>query len=133
MVFNCVVYQCFNRQNKCTKDRKLRFFRFPKNKRKRTAWVKAINRKDWQPNEYSRICSDHFVDNWHSDDPSDVNFAPTIFNYKLCKPSDVEKRRHEFLFDSCIQTGMKKRLLHQTKPSCFLNMFMKKYAHLLYE
>ena len=58
------------------------FFRFPKDKRKKKAWIKAVNRDKWEPNEYSRICSEHFVDGWHSDDPEDVNYRPTMFKYK---------------------------------------------------
>ena len=71
------------------------FFRFPKDMRKRKAWVKAINRAEWVPNEYSRICSEHFVDGWHSDDPSDVNYRPSLFSYKEIPPSEADCARND--------------------------------------
>ena len=64
--------------------------RFPKDGRKLRAWKKAINRDNFVPNEYTCICSEHFVSGWHSDDPDDVNYAPTMFSYKL-KTFDQER------------------------------------------
>ena len=47
------------------------------------------------PNESTRICSAHFIDNWHSDDPEDVNYVPTIFSYKEKEPTPSQKSRRE--------------------------------------
>ena len=33
---------------------------------------------------------EHFVSGWHTDDPEDVNYAPTMFSYKL-KTFDQER------------------------------------------
>lgn len=86
MVKACCVYNCRNRATAESKANNISFFRFPANKRKLQAWIKAVNRKDWEPTPYTAICSEHFVFGWHSDDPRDVNYAPTLF-------IDREKRR----------------------------------------
>ena len=92
MVKSCCVFQCHNR---CDKNSGISFFRFPSNTRKRLAWIKAINRKSFFPNQLSYICSVHFVGGWHSDDPSDVNFSPTLFSYKSTPktPQDVQREK----------------------------------------
>lgn len=36
-------------------------FRFPKDESLKNIWVKNINRKDWQPNSASVLCSQHFA------------------------------------------------------------------------
>ena len=36
-------------------------FRFPSDPVQRRLWVQAIKREKWQPNAYSRVCSDHFI------------------------------------------------------------------------
>lgn len=95
MVRSCVVYKCVNRANLSSKERNLSFFRFPKDKKKRTAWIKAIHRDRWQPTEASYVCSDHFAGGWHSDDPEDVNYRPTIFTYKEKVVTPSEKARSE--------------------------------------
>lgn len=51
-----------------------------------------MNGAHWLPNAYSRICSAHFVDGWHSDDPDDVNYRPTLFSYK--EKVETEKEMH---------------------------------------
>ena len=35
-------------------------FGFPKNEELRSAWIKAISRKDWTPTNISRVCAKHF-------------------------------------------------------------------------
>ncbi|XP_033727561.1 uncharacterized protein LOC117316886 [Pecten maximus] len=95
MVIQCVAYRCTNRQGKNAKERGVSFFRFPKNKRKRKAWEKAVNRAGWVPNEYSRMCSEHFVGGWHSDESDDINYRPTIFPHKGKVPSTEESARNE--------------------------------------
>ncbi|XP_071150026.1 THAP domain-containing protein 3-like [Mytilus edulis] len=82
MVKTCCVYKCRNRANSVAKVNNISFFRFPANKKKLQAWIKAVNREDWEPNGHTNICSDHFVFGWHSDDPNDDNYAPTLFIQK---------------------------------------------------
>ena len=58
MVSSCVAYGCTNRSKSGSGQS---FFRFPQKKPKLLAkWVQTIHRKNWSPNNYSRICSDHF-------------------------------------------------------------------------
>ncbi|XP_061179613.1 peroxynitrite isomerase THAP4-like [Saccostrea echinata] len=83
MVRSFCVVKCSNRDDTKGKRKGLHFFRFPKDGRKRRAWIKAINRDDFVPNEHTCVCSEHFVTGWHSDDPEDVEYAPTIFSYKM--------------------------------------------------
>ncbi|XP_048747554.2 uncharacterized protein LOC125659816 [Ostrea edulis] len=82
MVKSCCVYKCTNRYNSTSKFSGISFFRFPKDKRQRRAWIKAINRENWAPNDNTWVCSVHFIDGWHGYDPSDQNYAPTLFSYK---------------------------------------------------
>ncbi|KAK3099228.1 hypothetical protein FSP39_001271 [Pinctada imbricata] len=95
MVRTCVAYKCNVKQDEQSKAKGISFFRFPKNKRKRTAWIKAINRVHWYPTEASYVCSTHFKEGWHSDDPYDENFAPTIFSYKSQPQTEGEQLRDE--------------------------------------
>jgi hypothetical protein len=93
MVKSCCVYKCTNRYTLTSKASGISFFRFPKDKKQRRAWVKAINRDDWSPNDNSWICSEHFEGGWHGYDPSDHNYAPTVFSYKKKSPSEAQIAR----------------------------------------
>jgi hypothetical protein len=68
MVIQCVAFKCSNRQGSKSKEKGVSFFRFPKDRKK--------NRDGWTPNDYSRVCSEHFVGSWDSDDPAD---EPNMF------------------------------------------------------
>jgi len=83
---SCCVVGCTLRRGEASRREGLHFFAFPSNRLKRAAWQRAVNRKNWKPQGWERICSRHFVDNCHSDDPSDVNYRPTLFMGKP-KPS----------------------------------------------
>ena len=89
---NCCVYKCRNVCNADARSRGLSFFRFPKDKRKRRVWIKAVNRDKWEPDKHSWICSDHFLHGWHGDDPSDDNYGPTLFAYKVSRSEEDFKR-----------------------------------------
>ena len=54
----CCAVGCTNRASKSSNKR---FFRVPADPKRKTKWVVAINRRNWLPNQYSRLCSDHFV------------------------------------------------------------------------
>jgi len=61
MPSSCCVKDCTNRYNK---DSLVKFYRFPLGKGSADRlhkWMIAVNRRDWQPNEGTRICSDHFI------------------------------------------------------------------------
>ena len=48
MVQSCCAFGCTNRSGEGKVER-------------RTRWIAAVRREDWQPNQHSRICSAHFV------------------------------------------------------------------------
>lgn len=54
----CSAAGCKSRKDK---DCKKSFYRVPVDRKQRERWISAINRKDWTPTQYSRICSDHFI------------------------------------------------------------------------
>lgn len=59
-------------------------------------WIKAVNRDKWEPGDHSWICSDHFLHGWHGEEPSDDNYGPTLFQYKITRSEEDlrrEKRR----------------------------------------
>ena len=83
MVSSCIAYGCTNR-SKSGSGRS--FFRFPLKKPELLVkWVQAIHRKNWSPNNYSRICSDHFDPSCLVKKPGKIglilteNAVPSIF------------------------------------------------------
>ena len=54
----CCAPGCVNR---FSKGSGIKFYRFPVDPERRRRWITALNRKEWQPSEYSWVCSDHFV------------------------------------------------------------------------
>ncbi|XP_069136298.1 uncharacterized protein [Argopecten irradians] len=131
MVNHCVVYRCSNRQNQEAKEKGVSFFRFPKDSRKRKAWVTAVNRANWLPNEESRICSEHFHCGWHSDEPADENYRPTLFSYKEKTPSVADQTRTDrqakrSLLQEINETEFKKR--REEESNYNFSMFSHHYC-----
>ena len=58
-----------------------KFYRFPKEPERRRQWIAAVNRKNWQPSEYSWICSSHFVGGKKLNDPTSPAYSPSIFKH----------------------------------------------------
>ena len=58
-----------------------KFYRIPKEPERRRQWIAAVNRKNWQPSEYSWICSSHFVGGKKSNDPTSPAYSPSIFKH----------------------------------------------------
>ena len=58
MPSSCCAIGCTKR---LTKSSGVKMFRFPSDPVQRRLWVRAIKREKWQPNAYSRVCSDHFI------------------------------------------------------------------------
>jgi hypothetical protein len=83
MPVSCVVVGCTMRANKRVQSLGVRFFRIPiknkKNSLKRTLWINAINRKNWKPATWERVCSRHFHSGKPSNDPDNVDYRPTRF------------------------------------------------------
>ncbi|XP_065883189.1 THAP domain-containing protein 8-like [Dysidea avara] len=72
----CCVLGCSSRAGRHSNKR---FFRVPADVQRKTKWVSAINRRYWSPNEYTRLCSDHFVCGQPSTDPAHPDYVPSIF------------------------------------------------------
>lgn len=103
---HCVVLGCSNNQRKrsrllnvfCPEHNTCQkwcgcglfsFHRFPradKNPELRRQWIAAVNRKDFEPSKYVRVCSEHFVDG----KPSEENPVPVL---RLGYTKKVVKRR----------------------------------------
>ena len=97
MVSSCIAYGCTNR-SKSGSGRS--FFRFPLKKPEFLAkWVQAIHRKNWPPNNYSRICSDHFDPSCLVKNPGKIglilteNAVPSILQAKPKKERQLPKKR----------------------------------------
>ena len=77
----CAVDGCttgYNPSHKRGTEKKCQLFNFPKSARIKNLWVDKINRQNWQPSYYSRVCLKHFL--------------PTDFKYV---PGDLDTSGHE--------------------------------------
>ena len=71
----------------------IKFFSFPtKNPEQRKLWIAAVKRqnpddpsKPWQPNKWTRICSEHFLDGKWSRVKGHPSYTPTIFKTRHVK------------------------------------------------
>nr|XP_053649362.1 uncharacterized protein LOC128700283 isoform X2 [Cherax quadricarinatus] len=90
MVIFCCAVGCSNRQG----DKlNLAFHRFPKDLERRKKWISALRRKNWEPTQYSRLCSEHFITGAKSDHPLSPDYVPSIFKYV----SASKKRKQHYL------------------------------------
>ena len=64
--------------------------RFPTDSCRRGKWIAAIKRKDWQPSDYSWVCSAHFVSGKKSTDP---DYVPSVFAAYVCSPYKQKTKR----------------------------------------
>ena len=83
MVNSCVAIDC---TNKVKAGSGISFHRFPLKKPELLQkWIQAVKRKDWVPNKYSYICSEHFEPSCFVVRPGKIghhlndNAVPTIF------------------------------------------------------
>ena len=60
MVNKCCVPFCKSGYEGAKSRKKVHFFKFPSDETLRKAWLKRISREDFEPNMYSRVCSEHF-------------------------------------------------------------------------
>ena len=71
----------------------VKFYRFPKDPIRKRQWAAAINRKNWEPNEHSWLCSNHFVEGVKSIEANSPAFTPTIFAHTSLSGKSEEKLR----------------------------------------
>ena len=96
MPVSCCAVNCTNHFKKGSG---IKFYIIPANDDKRRTWVRAIFRANWEPSKYDRLCGEHFVSGGPSDDPSDIDYVPSVFKdgkrRSQCRPinRDREERR----------------------------------------
>ena len=99
MVNKCCVPKCHSGYSSV--KRKVASFHFPKDTGLKTAWIRFVNRKDWQPTENSVVCELHFEDKFLNKGKrctlKNINPIPTIYPKELlelpsCLPTSQSKR-----------------------------------------
>lgn len=88
MVKSCCAVGCSNR---CIPGSRLSFYRFPTDPARKSLWITKINRKNWAPNDNSRVCSAHFIKGVKSDDPLSPDYVPTVFDHTTCSEKEQVK------------------------------------------
>ena len=78
MVKSCCAPGC---ENHWSKGSSLSFYRFPVDLIRRAQWVAAVSRENWEPTEYSWLCSAHFVSGSKSNDKLSPNYVSCIFSH----------------------------------------------------
>uniref|UniRef100_UPI00358E83E8 THAP domain-containing protein 1-like n=1 Tax=Myxine glutinosa TaxID=7769 RepID=UPI00358E83E8 len=75
MPVSCCVVNCTNRFEKSSR---ISFYRIPEKEPKRSAWINAFRRKQWNPTAHTRVCSTHFLSElrWLSGKPNDISNDP---------------------------------------------------------
>ncbi|XP_041862038.1 THAP domain-containing protein 2-like isoform X2 [Melanotaenia boesemani] len=87
----CSAFGCSHERNTETKKQGITFHKFPKDKRRRQAWVDALRRRDFVPKDCSVVCSRHFnpedFDRTGQSTRLKEGVIPSIFNFpdRLCK------------------------------------------------
>ena len=61
MVTSCCAFNCSTRDTKVSREAGIKFYRIPRKEPKRTLWLNAINKKNFQPRAHTVICSQLFV------------------------------------------------------------------------
>ncbi len=102
MVKSCCAVGCANRYSKGC------FYRFPEDSEKRRRWIAAVDRKNWEPNMYTWICSVHFAGGKKSNDPTSPAYVPTMFSY--LKSPVKRKAEHDMARHERVKECKKRRL-----------------------
>ena len=91
---NCCAVGC---SNVFRKGSGIQFYRFPVDLERWSKWIAAVNRQNWNPTEYTWICSKHFVSGVKSNNPVVPNFMPSLFKHiKSPVKRRLEARREGF-------------------------------------
>ena len=87
-----MVKSCGGCANRFVRGSSISFHRFPpEGTESRERWIAAIRRKDWRPDEFSYVCSSHFVSGKRSRDPKSPDYVPSIFFF-LSSPDKRAKQ-----------------------------------------
>ena len=80
MVKKCCAVGCHNAYRKSSG---IHFYRFPTDPECRSKWIATVSCENWQPNEYSWLCSKHFESGEKSNNPNPLapNYIHTLFIY----------------------------------------------------
>ena len=73
-----------------------------------------MNRKNWEPTEYTWLCICHFIGGSKSDDPTSPDFVPTLFDH-VKSPA---KRKVERQLARYERTSVSKKRRLQAQPEC---------------
>ena len=84
---------------------------------RRSKWIATISRENWQPNEYSWLCSEHFVSDEKSNNPLAPDYIPTLFSRV---ESPVKSKMVARLEDFNRRQAMKRRRV-ENEPSLVLD------------
>ena len=83
MPATCCAVGCHSRYSK---KKGMKLFRFPTNPSRRDAWIRAIRRDNWIPNEYSMVCQLHFILEKPSPFPNNPDYVPSKFSFSVVTP-----------------------------------------------
>ncbi|KAM4630703.1 uncharacterized protein ACJ7VT_000355 [Polymixia lowei] len=75
---SCCAINC---KNRFTRTSDLSFHRLPKAKTRRSKWITAIRRKNWNPGTETWVCGNHFVSGKKNDDPLHPDYVPSLFSF----------------------------------------------------
>ena len=106
MVKSCCAIGCYNKYSKGG----VSFYRFPTDREKRNKWISAVKRKDWEPNEYTWLCSAHFISGVKSNDPLSPDYVPSIFSFS----TSTQKLR----FQQQLDDYERRRNMNKTRLDC---------------
>lgn len=86
----CCVPLC---TNSTKRNPQLSFHKFPKEKKLRQSWVHWIGRKEFYPNEYHRVCSEHFPGGKKTYENNIPSISPKLIKPKQSQPRTTFKCR----------------------------------------
>ncbi|XP_064455579.1 uncharacterized protein LOC135372806 [Ornithodoros turicata] len=96
-------------------------FRVPWDPQRKMQWAVALRRKQkngdlWIPGVGARVCSAHFVEEKRSDDPSHVDYVPSIFSYN--NDSRARSRRRIEMHHRHAAISRKRLASQEQQASC---------------
>ena len=90
---NCFAVGC---SNVFRKGSGIQFYCFPVDFERWSKWIAAVNRQNWNPTEYTWICSKHFLSGVKSNNPLTPNYVPSLFKHTKSPVRRLEARSKDF-------------------------------------